>query len=286
MKINEFKEGLELKGQPLFIKDYTSGVASNGKEYLNVFLSDNTSNIEGKFWGVDEKIKSTIKKGQVMLVDGSCLSYKNILQLKIINLSVVDQETINIEDFIISSSIPKDELKSSIDKAVALIENHILKDIVTNMLRKYENDFYQYPAACKIHHDFISGLALHVNGMLSLGLNMAKIYPNINKDLLISGIILHDIGKITEFSDPVATEYTTEGKLIGHISLMQSDISQMALYLGYSLDQEEVILLRHMILSHHGHLEFGSPVLPLIREAELLFFIDNIDSRMNILDKA
>ena len=163
------------------------------------------------------------------------------------------------------------------------MKNAIYRNITIALLEDCDRDFFAYPAASRIHHDFVGGLATHVLGMMKLGEYFATLYPMLDRDLLISGIIVHDIGKLTELSGPVITEYTLEGKLLGHISIMQAKIAQKAEQLGYS--GEEVTLLKHMVLAHHGEYEYGSPVLPMIPEAEMLHYIDNIDARMNILDK-
>ena len=110
-------------------------------------------------------------------------------------------------------------------------------------------------------------------------------YPQLNRDLLIAGVLVHDVGKTAEMSGPVTTEYTLEGKLEGHISLANGWLSEVAEKTGLA-ETEEAILLHHMILSHHGHYEFGSPVLPMLQEAEVLYLIDNMDARLNTLNQA
>ena len=118
--------------------------------------------------------------------------------------------------------------------------------------------------------------------MLEIAKSLCNIYPLLNRSLLYSSIILHDLGKVRELSGPVATTYTVEGNLLGHISIASDEVAA-AKELG--IDGEEVMLLRHMILAHHGKMEFGSPKLPHLKEAEILFFIDNIDAKMNMFEK-
>jgi len=120
--------------------------------------------------------------------------------------------------------------------------------------------------------------------MLDLAKAISSLYPTINKDLLYGGIILHDIGKTIELSGPIATEYTVQGKLIGHISILQSEIIDAAK--KHNITGEVVTLLQHMVLSHHGKLEYGSPVLPVILEAEVMYQIDNMDSKIVMINKA
>ena len=120
--------------------------------------------------------------------------------------------------------------------------------------------------------------------MLKIAENICDLHSNVDRSMLYAGAILHDIGKTVEFSGAVLPKYTVEGKLIGHISIMSALVKETANKLGY--DNERVMLLQHMILSHHGKQEFGSPVLPLTLEAEILSFIDNLDSRINMITKA
>ena len=121
--------------------------------------------------------------------------------------------------------------------------------------------------------------------MLKVGEALCNIYPSISKDYLLAGIILHDLGKIEELTSPVVTEYTTQGKLLGHISIMDARLTQIGQQLHLE-DSEELMLLRHKVLAHHGEYEFGSPVRPQTLEAEILTFVDNIDAKVNIIDKA
>ena len=141
-----------------------------------------------------------------------------------------------------------------------------------------------FPAATKNHHDYASGLLDHVVSMLRLGKAICELYPTLNRDLIFAGIILHDIGKVIELSGPVATAYTVEGNLLGHITIMVNEIGQAARELN--IDGEEVMVLQHIVLSHHGKEEWGSPKKPMIQEAEIIHYIDNIDAKMNMLNRA
>ncbi|MBQ1507909.1 MAG: HD domain-containing protein, partial [Erysipelotrichaceae bacterium] len=191
----------------------------------------------------------------------------------------------DMEEFVFKSPIAKDALRNSIQDGINRINNESIARLVTHMLNRYAEEFYEYPAASKIHHNFIGGLATHTAGMLQVAYALCEIYPAIDRDYLIAGVILHDLGKIEEFTSPVVTEYTTEGKLLGHISIMDARLLEAGKELKME-DSEELLVLRHMILSHHGMNEFGSPVRPETLEAELLYFIDSIDSKVNIIEKA
>ena len=268
----------------LVVKSVT-GMTNTGAPYMSLLLQDNSGTIDAKIWDVKADTAKLCKTGGVLMIKGQVNLYQNNLQLKVIELAEVDQSTIDIKEFLIAAPVETAELEKGIEKAVSLIKNEILSDVVTAMLEKYKKELYEYPAASRNHHDFVGGLAFHITTMVDLALKVCEVYPSLNRDLLLAGVLLHDLGKIKELSGPIATEYTNEGKLIGHISLMQSEIAEYAKSKGFG-DSEEVLLLRHLVLSHHGEYDFGSPVLPLVKEAEVLSFIDNIDARITMIDKA
>ena len=283
MKINELVDGTRGKFCAL-ISSLNKGVTAKGATYLSFVLQDKTGNIDAKFWSPSADEVATLKAGMVVEIDGEVLSYNKQLQMKINGVKVIDRSTIDLNDFIKEGDIPRSQLKANITEVINSFENQKLKTLILKVMEHYELDFYNYPAAAKIHHDFVGGLATHVWGMMKLAMSICECYPSLNKELLLTGVILHDIGKCVELSGPVITEYTVEGKLLGHISIMQAIVAQVAKENG--IEGEEVILVRHMILSHHGEYEYGSPILPMIPEAEILHYIDNIDARMNVLAKA
>jgi 3'-5' exoribonuclease len=164
------------------------------------------------------------------------------------------------------------------------MQNPNIQRITRHLLKKYQKPFMEFPAATKNHHDFVSGLAFHVVSMLDLAKSICQLYPSLDKDLLYAGIILHDLGKVMELSGAIASSYTVEGNLLGHISIMVNEIGKAADELG--IKGEEVIVLQHLVLSHHGKAEWGSPKPPLIKEAEILHYIDNLDAKMNMMDRA
>ncbi len=172
--------------------------------------------------------------------------------------------------------------RNLIEKTIENIDNQVIQDITKQIYLRYKADFYLHPAATKFHHAYIGGLAHHTYTMLKMVDQFVDIYPFLNKDLLNGGIILHDISKIKEMTG-VDGEYTKEGLLIGHIVMQTIEIFDVAKELGYQ-DFEEVLLLEHMIVSHHGQLNFGSPKRPQIAEALALWFFDTIDSKFSVLE--
>ena len=283
-KVKDFVEGDHLNVD-LLISNLVKGVTNNGAPYLTLTLQDATKAIDAKFWDVKSEIEKELQVGKVYNFDIEINLYRNSLQAKVIKVFPISQNEINMEDFIFNSPIAKDELRENISKAVNQIRNEKIAKIVNALLNHYDNALYEYPAASKIHHNYIGGLATHTCGMIKIGNAVADIYPSINRDYLLAGIIIHDLGKIEEFTSPIVTEYSLEGKLLGHISILDARILEIGKELKLE-DSEELLILRHMVLSHHGKQEFGSPVLPETLEAEILTHIDNIDAKINIIEKA
>lgn len=256
----------------------------NRATYLSITLQDDTGSIESKLWSATNEQVETLVTGTVVQVQGDIIKYNEDRQMKIIKIVIASTSPKEQVRFLKKAPIDGESLIKEISLYVDRIDNLKLNMIVKSLFTKHIDKLEIYPAASKNHHEYVSGLAHHTFGMLKLAEALCVLYPTLNKDLLYSGIILHDIGKTVELSGPVVPEYTIEGKLLGHISISQAMIKETADSLH--IEGEEVTLLQHLILSHHGKNEYGSPVLPQIKEAEILYLIDNIDARINMLDKA
>ncbi len=174
------------------------------------------------------------------------------------------------------------KVRKGIEDKLKLIKNPIIKAITDQIYLQFSDDFYLFPAATKFHHAYISGLAYHTLSMLQLSEGFIKVYPFLNTDLIYSGIILHDIGKIMEFDSYEGSEYTIKGRLIGHITMGSNLIYTTAKDLGFE-NEEETMLMEHIMLSHHYYGNFGSPKKPNIAEALVIHYIDNIDSKLCVL---
>lgn len=186
-----------------------------------------------------------------------------------------------LEHFYVYAPVPMMDIKKGIESYLNQINNPILKKITKQIYQNNQRAFYIHPAATKFHHAYVGGLSYHTYTMLKLIDPFLTVYPYLNKDLLYAGTILHDMSKINEISG-VDGEYTKEGLLIGHLVMQTTEIEKVATQLGYETS-EEVLLLKHMILSHHGQFNFGSPKKPQIGEALLLWFIDTMDSKFTVL---
>lgn len=271
--------------QFLLIKQATKGITTVGKPFMSLILQDKSGDIEAKLWDTNEEHENTYRAEVIVKVGGEIHEYRGKNQLRIKQIRVAKpEEGIQINDLVPSSVTPKEELYEELMQFFFEIKNPNISRITRYLIKKYQPELTVFPAASKNHHDYASGLLDHVVSMLRLGKAICGLYPTLNKDLIYSGIILHDIGKVKELTGPIATAYTVEGNLLGHITIMVDEIGQAAKELG--IDGEEVMILKHIVLSHHGKEEWGSPKKPMIQEAEILHYIDNIDAKMNMLTRA
>lgn len=263
----------------------TQGVTAQGKDYMTLYLQDKSGDIEAKLWTVTKDDMKILKPEIIVWVKGDVINYRGRKQMKVNQFRLATAEDgVKTQDFVDGAPLSPNEIQDELSHFILEIENAHLQRITRHLLKKYQDKFFTYPAASSHHHNFAGGLSYHVLTMLKIAKSLCDIYPLLNRSLLYSAIILHDIGKVRELSGPVVTTYTVEGNLLGHISIASDEVAEAAKELG--IDSEEVMLLRHMILAHHGKMEFGSPKLPHLKEAEILFFIDNIDAKMNMFDKA
>lgn len=281
--ISELSEGQRVRGQFL-VGSSSKGTNASGSLYLNVELRDASGTISAKKWEVFEVDEKIFQAGNIVLIEGEVIKYKDALQMKIIAACEVDENDIDVAKFVKAPPVPKEELVKNFNYYVDSIKNEDCSKILHYMIEKNKDKLYDYPAGVSVHHDYSSGLLMHITSMAKLGDFLASNYPEVDRDLLITGILLHDFGKLIELEGPAVFHYTLEGRLLGHISLMVASLREAANVLN--ITSEVPVLLEHMILSHHNQPEFGSPIPPLTKEALLLTMIDNLDSKMVILEKA
>lgn len=283
-KLLDYKVG-ETIDLYLLIKQSITGVTTKGSPFMTLILQDKSGDLEAKLWDTTDAHVQTYSAASIVRVGGEIHEYRGKNQLRIKSIRPVkEEEGVTIADLVPSALKSKEVLHKELMEYFFEMKNPQIQRITRHLLKKHETAFMTYPAATRNHHDYVSGLIDHVVSMLKLGKALADLYPSLNKDLLYAGIILHDVGKVIELSGPVGTQYTVEGNLLGHISIMVNEISKAADELEIS--GEEVMLLQHMVLSHHGKEEWGSPKRPMLKEAEMLHYIDNIDAKMNMLDRA
>ena len=286
IKIKNMKCGDDNVEFSAMISHVTTGKTNgaNKSNYLSIVFQDETGSIDAKLWNAtDENIK-TLTVGAVVRGKGDIIKYSDDRQMKVVSIDNVSYQESQQIQFLSKAPLDPDQMIEEMMGYVKRISNMKIYTLTKHLFEKHMEKMKVYPAASRNHHEFVSGLAYHTLSMLKVADALLNIYHDLNADLIYAGILLHDLGKTVELSGPVVPTYTTEGKLLGHISIAQAMIYEAAHELN--IEGEEVILLQHMVLSHHGKNEYGSPVLPQIREAEVVYLIDNIDARINMFDKA
>lgn len=268
----------------LRLSDVQIKKTTTNADYASMLAYDGTDKIEAKMWKFTDDLREKLVSGEVYIVNGRMKDYQGKLQLNITDINrVSESDNIDLNDFYESAKIDGEELAKLINSYYAKIQNDFLKNITSVLLKKHFKAFFDYPAAVTMHHNYYHGLAYHTYSMLKLSDAYLDLYPFVNRDLVYSGIILHDLGKIIELSGPKGTEYTKAGKLLGHISIGANEVYSTACDLGIE-KTEEILNLIHIILSHHGELEYGSPKQPSTPEAMLVHLLDFSDSRMASLE--
>lgn len=282
--IKELVDGDHVYG-PLLVVGATKGTTEKGLNYLNITFQDKTGNIEGKKWEASQEEIDSLVPGALVYVEGIVNLYKNQPQVKVTGISrVTDMSDIDLTAFQKVSPIPLDEMKKKLEGYLNSFKDKDVEKVTRAVISHFYEKYTTYPAAVKIHHEFGSGILHHSLTMADVAEQVAKIYPQVDRDILVAAALMHDIGKTVEYENPLMPVQTLEGKLVGHISIMYAEFKKIVDDLH--IESEVPVLLEHMILAHHGKLEFGSPVLPCTREALLLSMIDLMDSKMMILDKA
>lgn len=283
MKINQMKKDELFEGFYL-IKSAEVRQTRAGKNYLAFTFQDDTGVIEGKLWDAQPHNVEEFTAGKVVHMQGRREVYNNTPQVNQLTLRLPKAgEPNDPADFKEKPPVDQKEIRDYLSQMIFKIENSVWQRVVRSLYSKYDKKFYSYPAAKTNHHAFESGLAFHTATMVKLADAIGDIYPQLNKSLLFAGIMLHDLAKVIELSGPENTEYTVRGNLIGHIALIDEELTKTLMELKIDDSKEEVIVLRHVLLSHHGLLEYGSPVRPKIMEAEILHMIDNLDAEMMMM---
>jgi 3'-5' exoribonuclease len=255
-----------------------------GEPCLSMILGDRTGEIEAKMWDNVADILDTFERDDFVKVRGLLQVYQNRLQLTVHRIQRQGTESIDVTDFYPASQRNAEEMWAELLATVAAISDPHLRALLNLIVADPEiARLYKIaPAAKNVHHAFLGGLLEHVLSMCSVGKLLASHYKDVDVDLLLTGIILHDVGKVYELSYDRSFGYTTEGQLLGHIFIglrMVSDKMQALPEFPPRLRT----LVEHLILSHHGEMAFGSPKLPMFAEALLLHHIDNVDSKMDCM---
>lgn len=264
------------------IKSIDVKTSSRGDSYLDMMLSDADGEINAKLWRYSKEIHGEYTPNALVKVRGNIAPYNGVDQLKIDKIRpAVQGDGVDPADFVKTALYSGEEMFSELYGLADSFEDEDLRKIVCAILEDNRLKLLYWPAAFKLHHAVRSGLMLHTLSIVRLAQNVCKVYPFVDEELLIAGAILHDIAKLSEFEvadTGMATGYSVEGNLLGHLTMGAEVIGKYAEKLGVTSDVP--ILLKHMCLSHHGEPEFGAAVRPMFIEAELLSELDLMDSRV------
>ena len=254
----------------------------NNKPYLSLVLGDKTGQLEGRIWELtDPRIAKDFDRGDIVKARGNASRFDERLQMKIDQLRVALPHEADKTDMLPCTHCDVAELWRQLVGFAESLTNTYLKLLLTTLLNDpaLSAAYREAPAAKQLHHAWLGGLLEHVISLCTLADRVAPHYPLLDRDLLMTGVILHDIGKVRELSWEVGFEYTIEGMLLGHIQIGAA-LAERTMDGLPNFPPKLKTLVLHMILSHHGKLEFGSPKLPMIPEALVLNFIDDLDAKM------
>lgn len=275
------EEGKNFDGFFLVLSKQQRTTKTN-KPYLSLMLADKTGQLEARVWEPgDSRIAKDFDKGDIVKVRGCCSKFEDRLQVKIDQLRLAQLGEVEKSDMLPVTGYDVNDLWRQLGNFIEGMSNSDLKALLRAILSDagIAAAYREAPAARQLHHAWLGGLLEHVVSLLRLGDRVAAHYPLLDRDLLLTGVILHDIGKIRELSWEIGFDYTIEGVLLGHIQ-MGVDLVEKAIAGLPNFPERLRTLVLHLILSHHGKLEFGSPKLPMIPEALVLNFIDDLDAKM------
>ena len=254
----------------------------DGNNFLNITLGDKTGRIKGVIWDDVDRISQRTSQGDFVHAQGSVSDYKGVLQAVIKGMEPVLPEDVEPADYLPATDRNIESMFERLLQVAATIKTGCLKELFKAFWndKEFVNKFKTAPAAKKMHHAYIGGLLEHTLSIALLADKVAGHYSGIDRDLLVSGAILHDIGKILEFDYKTSIDYSDQGRLLNHIVIGLEMLDEKIKSVK-NFPEEKALLLKHMIVSHHGQREFGSPEPPKTIEAVLLNYIDDIDSKVN-----
>ncbi len=275
--IADFKAGMEIVNEPFLLHDVVRRQSKDGRAFLLTTLRDRSGQINGVFWDVPLTVDVWARPGLAVLITGRINTYKDATQVSINDM--VRAQHVNVTDFLPSSKRPQEEMLAELRAVVASLAEP-WRTLTEYLLLEGPDAgrFAIAPAARSMHHAYIGGLLEHTLSMAAIAQKLAEHYSYVNKDLLVCGVLLHDLGKIHEYSLIEGFDRSEDGRLVGHIVRVALMIETAGQELDFPPDARQQLL--HLILSHHGTHEWGSPVVPKTLEAVLLHQIDLLDSRV------
>lgn len=264
---------------------------SNQKQYIDMILSDKTGDVNAKKWDAGEKEIALIQSfegSQIIKIRTSVTEWQGKKQLRVSRFrSAVPEDDFDIAEFIKTAPEKGEDMYEELLAKARSVEDQELRSVAVAVMERNREKLLYYPAASRNHHAEMGGLLFHMKRMLLMGEKACEVYENLNRDWVITGVLIHDIEKIREINSNewgISPGYSFKGNMLGHIAQGVVMIDRLAEELGVS--EEKAVMLEHMILSHHYEPEFGSPKRPMFPEAELLHYLDIFDARLFDMEDA
>lgn len=263
------------------IKHITMMRAKDGRNYLNIVLGDKTGEMEARKWQDVERVFKEIARNDYVYIDGKVNQFQNRLQIIISEITKCDAAEVDSDQLIEKAASAPEEMYERLLKVIDTLDDVYIKDLLTSILSESEikRRLYIWQAGKTIHHSYQSGLLEHTLSCAELASTLAAHYK-VNRNYVVAGAVLHDVCKIYELSDGAAVDYTEEGRLLGHVIKVVELVDRFCQKIS-NFPYQTRIHLKHILLSHHGEYEFGSPKIPKTSEALLVHYIDLLDSKMN-----
>jgi 3'-5' exoribonuclease len=284
--INQLVDGESLE-DVFLLSDKQLRANRNAALYLQAELRDKTGVLTARMWNITEESTSGVKPGDFVRVRGKLQTYLGSLQMIVTHIALVAPETVNEEDFVRTSGVNVAALTERLREVLGGLASEDLRVLMACFLDDgpFFEMFTKVPAGTRAHHAYKGGLLEHVVNMLNVWLRIADLYPSVDRDLLSCGIFLHDAGKTRELSEEPGAPYTDEGQLLGHlviaVEMLSDKVREAETRLGRPVSREVVLRLKHLVVSHHGLYEYGSPKLPMTPEAIALHHLDNLDAKVH-----
>ncbi len=280
--INQIKDRDKI-AETFLVQQKLVPLNKNGKPYISVVLMNRSGVVDGRVWDNVDQMTARFESGDFLDIRATAVAYQHKIQLKIEWLERVDPSRVDAKDFLPATHRDCGLMLKEADQLINGIKTPQLRKFLSNWLREpeFREKLASTPAAKSIHHAYLGGLLEHTLSVMQLASAVCDLYSHLDRDLLIAGAFLHDIGKMHELEYERSFEYTDEGRLMGHIVLGVMMLDHRATR-HPGLDQETLVKLSHMILSHHGSLEFGSPKRPKFAEALALNYLDEMDAKLQV----
>jgi 3'-5' exoribonuclease len=287
-QISSFKEGASIQGFYLCVEKHLRHTRA-GDLYLDLILRDNSGTVPAKVWDKVDEFNEKFSAGNPVAIKGNIESFKDRLQLVIKKINIASVKNYGRYGFDPSLIVPTspynpNKMWKRVVQIIGKMKNPFLKKVVSNIFREHKDKLLIHPASVMMHHNYRSGFLEHILSMAKIAEKLTPLYK-LDQDLVMAGVLLHDIGKLTEISSSLEAEYTDEGNFIGHIVIGRDMVREACAKIkGFPkiLQQQ----LEHIILSHQGKFEWQSPKQPSFEEALLVHFIDNMDAKMNLMKLA